>query len=172
LTSTGVAVGTPAYMSPEQALADGDLDARSDVYSLACVTYEMIAGIPPFVGATPQAVMARRFGSPPPLLGETREGVPPHVETAVSKALCRAPADRWQSAREFGDALQSPTATQSDDRVQQAVGDRRKKYGRIIAATIGVALAGAGLFAVTLGQADPVTRAQRAVADWDFDRAQ
>ncbi|MGK2961854.1 MAG: serine/threonine-protein kinase, partial [Gemmatimonadaceae bacterium] len=79
LTSTGVAIGTPAYMSPEQALADGDLDARSDIYSLACVTYEMIAGIPPFVGATPQAVMARRFASPPPPLRETREGVSPQV---------------------------------------------------------------------------------------------
>ncbi len=172
LTSTGVAVGTPAYMSPEQALADGDLDARSDIYSLACVTYEMIAGIPPFVGATPQAVMARRFGSPPPPLNETREGVPQHVETAVSKALCRAPADRWQTAREFGDALQTPTATQGDNRVQQAVGDRRKKYGRIIAAIVAIALAGVALFAVILGQADPITRAQRAVADWDFDRAE
>ena len=64
LTSTGVAVGTPAYMSPEQALADHNLDARSDIYSLGCVVYELVAGIPPFVGATPQSVLAWRFASP------------------------------------------------------------------------------------------------------------
>ena len=105
LTSTGVAVGTPAYMSPEQALADKDLDARSDIYSLGCVTYEMIAGIPPFVGATSQAVMARRFVAAAPPLNETRDGVPEHIQHAVAKSLMRAPADRWQTALQFADAL-------------------------------------------------------------------
>jgi len=93
LTSTGVTVGTPAYMSPEQALADKDLDARSDIYSLGCVVYEMIAGIPPFAGATAQAVMARRFIASAPLLRETRDGVPEVIERSVAKSLMRAPAD-------------------------------------------------------------------------------
>lgn len=109
LTSTGVAIGTPAYMSPEQALSDKGLDARSDIYSLACVTYEMIAGIPPFVGATPQAVMTRRFVAPAPPLGETRDGVPAHVEAAVARALMRAPADRWQTVEDFSSALRAAT---------------------------------------------------------------
>lgn len=170
LTSTGVAVGTPAYMSPEQALADGDLDARSDIYSLACVTYEMIAGIPPFVGATPQAVMARRFGSPPPPLSETREGVPLHVETAVSKALCRAPADRWQTAREFGDALTNPS-TAGNKAVKSRFDFRRRTYGRLIGGLLGVVLVGVGIYAAVAMRSDHVARAERAVEDWDFTRA-
>jgi len=105
LTASGVALGTPAYMSPEQALADGELDARSDIYSFGCVVYEMIAGIVPFLGATPQAVMARRLASAPPPLREMRQGVPEHVDRAVAKALRRAPADRWPSASAFGAAL-------------------------------------------------------------------
>ena len=170
LTSTGMAVGTPAYMSPEQALADGTLDARSDVYSLACVLYEMIAGIPPFVGATPQAVMARRFGSPPPPLSETREGVPPHVEHAVSKALCRAPADRWQSAAEFSRALLNTGSTESLRDVRSHVEARRKKYGRIIAATALVAVIAAGAFAMFTG-GNPVVRARESIEEWDFSEA-
>ncbi|MEP6508321.1 MAG: serine/threonine-protein kinase, partial [Gemmatimonadales bacterium] len=120
LTSTGVAVGTPAYMSPEQALADHDVDNRSDIYSLACVTYEMIAGIPPFVGATAQAVMARRFIAPPPPLSQARELVPPAVERAVMKAMCKAPADRWQNVEEFGAALRETTPSPTVQ-AQQAV---------------------------------------------------
>ncbi len=111
MTSSGIAVGTPAYMSPEQALSDRDLDARSDIYSLGCVTYEMIAGIPPFVGATSQAVMSRRFVAPAPPLHEAREGVPDHVERAVAKALMRAPVDRWQNADQFARALVTPAET-------------------------------------------------------------
>lgn len=109
LTATGIALGTPAYMSPEQALADGDLDARSDIYSFGCVVYEMIAGIVPFLGATPQVVMARRLASAPPPLREMREGVPEHVDRAVARALRRAPADRWASASAFGAALGVPS---------------------------------------------------------------
>jgi tRNA A-37 threonylcarbamoyl transferase component Bud32 len=170
LTSTGMAVGTPAYMSPEQALADGTLDARSDVYSLACVTYEMIAGIPPFVGATPQAIMARRFGSAPPPLSETREGVPPHVEHAVSKALCRAPADRWQSASEFGRALVNAGTAESLHDVKSHVEGHRKSYGRAIAGVAAVALLAAGAYAYSSGR-DHVLRAQAAIEDWNFQEA-
>ena len=172
LTSTGIALGTPAYMSPEQALADHDLDARSDIYSLACVTYEMIAGIPPFVGATPQAVMARRFASAPSPLRETREGVPEHVEFAVSRALSRAPADRWQTAKEFSDALSSPKFSESIQQARRHQDSRRRTYGRGIAATIGIVVLAAGTFAANVVRGDHVARAQRAIADWDLDRAE
>jgi serine/threonine protein kinase len=171
LTSTGMAVGTPAYMSPEQALADGTLDARSDIYSLGCVLYEMIAGLPPFVGATPQAIMARRFGSPPPPLSETREGVPPHVDGAVSKALCRAPADRWQTAAEFGRALKNETPTASLHSVRSRVENNRKRYARVIAGVIGAAIVAGAAFAMFSPGADRVHRAEEMIERWDFEGA-
>ncbi|MDQ3243652.1 MAG: serine/threonine protein kinase [Gemmatimonadota bacterium] len=146
ITSTGIAVGTPAYMSPEQAMSELNLDARSDVYSLGCVTYEMIAGIPPFVGATAQAVMSRRSVAPAPPLYETRDGVSVPVQQAVAKALSRSPADRWQTAAEFGHALSSPIASESMQHVRQHVDLRRAKYARAIAVTVLLSLvAGGGL---------------------------
>jgi eukaryotic-like serine/threonine-protein kinase len=105
LTQTGTTVGTPAYMSPEQAAGERMLDARSDVYSLGCVVWEMIAGEPPFTGPTAQAVLMRRFSETPKPLREVRETVPEGVERAVAKALAKSPADRFASAGEFGKAL-------------------------------------------------------------------
>jgi len=94
LTQTGLAVGTPAYMSPEQATG-GMVDARSDVYALACVLYEMLAGEPPYTGGTAQAVIAKRLSEPIPHLGTLRS-VPPVVEAAVTRGLARSPADRFR----------------------------------------------------------------------------
>ena len=108
LTQTGLAVGTPAYMSPEQASGARDLDARTDVYALATVLYEMLAGEPPFAGPTPQAAVARRFTEAPQPLRRVRETVPDAVEHAVLKALAKAPADRFPSAAEFARALNTP----------------------------------------------------------------
>lgn len=167
LTSTGVAVGTPAYMSPEQALADHDLDSRSDIYSLGCVLYEMIAGIPPFVGATPQSVMSRRFIAPPPPLHEVRDRVSPEIEAAVMRALARSPADRWQKVQDFSDSLTaaplSPTL-----QTQQVVLDRKKRkyaYG-----LIGVGVVAAGIMAAAAWSVsrDFVRRGQESLARWDF----
>jgi serine/threonine-protein kinase len=111
LTQTGLAVGTPAYMSPEQASGARDLDARTDVYALATVLYEMLAGEPPFAGPTPQAAVARRFTEAPRPLRQVRETVPEAVEQAVLKALAKAPADRFPSAAEFARALNSPAVS-------------------------------------------------------------
>ena len=112
LTATGLAVGTPAYMSPEQAAGDRDVDARSDVYSLATVLYEMLSGETPFVAATSQAMIARRFTETAKPLRQVRESVPEHVERAVAKALSRTAADRYATASEFSRALTpAPTMT-------------------------------------------------------------
>jgi serine/threonine-protein kinase len=103
LSETGLATGTPAYMSPEQAAADPQIDARTDIYSLGCVIYEMLSGEPLSSGPSEQAV---------PCLGSPRETVPPRVEQAITKALAKNPADRFPSAAEFGEALKQPEGTQ------------------------------------------------------------
>ena len=105
LTSTGLVLGTPAYMSPEQAAAGGRLDARSDIYALGCVAYEMLAGTPPFTGPTTRAIMARHAVDPVPPLHTVRATVPPAVEAAIERALAKVPADRFATAAEFADAL-------------------------------------------------------------------
>jgi serine/threonine protein kinase len=106
LTETGMAVGTPAYMSPEQARGEAELDGRSDIYSLACMTYEMLAGEAPLAGRTPQITMVRRQSESPVALSLLRETVAEPLEVAVLKALSRLPADRFASAGQFGDAVQ------------------------------------------------------------------
>ena len=116
LTETGLAVGTPAYMSPEQAAAGPRIDGRSDVYSLACMLYEMLAGEPPWSGPTAQAVLARRLTDPMPSLVAARETVPAHVEDAIRRALARTPADRFATMSAFADALDKRAAEQSGTR--------------------------------------------------------
>ncbi|HEX2218619.1 MAG TPA: protein kinase [Gemmatimonadales bacterium] len=105
LTETGFAVGTPAYMSPEQAAGDRGLDARTDIYSLAAVLYEMLAGQPPYVGATTQALMLKRLTEPPPSARATRPNVPDQVDQAIRKALSPVAADRFGTMSQFGQAL-------------------------------------------------------------------
>src|SRR4051812_53767 len=111
LTETGLALGTPAYMSPEQAAGDRDLDLRTDVYSLGAVLYEMLAGEPPFTGPTAQAVIARRMTETPRPLRSVREGLPENLERTVMKSLARSPADRQRSAGELARELSGATAT-------------------------------------------------------------
>jgi serine/threonine-protein kinase len=105
LTNTGLAVGTPAYMSPEQGSGDRELDLRTDLYSLGAVLYEMLAGEPPFTGPTTQAIITRRLTESPRPLRTVRDTVPPGVEAVVMKALARVPADRFTTAGEFAAAL-------------------------------------------------------------------
>ena len=103
--TAGFALGTPPYMSPEQTYGDRELDARSDVYSLGCVLYEMLAGAPPFREPKAQAVFARHRDTPPPPLGVDRPDIPPALEQAVMRALAKDPADRFASAKAFEDAV-------------------------------------------------------------------
>ncbi|HEY7193071.1 MAG TPA: protein kinase [Gemmatimonadales bacterium] len=106
ITETGMAVGTPAYMSPEQARAGRVIDARSDIYSLGCVVYEMLGGQPPFTGPTPQAVLARHTLDPVPSLRTLRPTVPVALEDVIERALAKMPADRFTTAHEFSQALE------------------------------------------------------------------
>jgi eukaryotic-like serine/threonine-protein kinase len=108
LTGTGITLGTPYYMSPEQAAGERTVDARSDVYGLACVLYELLAGEPPYTGPSAQAVMAKRFTHPVPSVRRVRPTVPPAVEQALIKALARVPADRFASAADFARVLTAP----------------------------------------------------------------
>ena len=105
ITQTGLSLGTPQYMSPEQATGDRQIDGRTDIYSLGALTYEMLTGEPPHVGSTSQAIIARVLTERPRSIRATRASVPEHVEAAVHQALEKLPADRWATARDFADAL-------------------------------------------------------------------
>jgi len=105
LTGTGVAVGTPLYMSPEQAAGSRDLDGRSDLYSLGCVLYEMLAGVPPFAGTTAESIAHQHLNVAPRPVTELRPAVPVTVASALQRALAKAPADRFDRAALFGEAL-------------------------------------------------------------------
>ena len=118
LTQTGMMIGTPAYVSPEQAAGETNLDGKSDQYSLACVVYEMITGERPFAGATPQSIMAKRFTETPRALRTIRSAVPESVEKAVMRAMATDATGRYSTTAQFGQALASgnlvtPTNTET-----------------------------------------------------------
>ncbi|HEY0243115.1 MAG TPA: protein kinase, partial [Gemmatimonadaceae bacterium] len=108
LTKGGIALGTPEYMSPEQASGTDDIGTSTDIYALGCVVYEMLAGHPPFMGNSSLSVMARHVTEKPKPLRSIRPEVPPHVEHAVAKALAKMPEERFTTASEFTAALQQP----------------------------------------------------------------
>ncbi len=137
LTETGIALGTPAYMSPEQAVEDGPIDGRADLYALGCVVYEMLAGTPPFTGPTAQAILARHAVDPVAPIRTVRDTVPRGVEQAVLKALAKVPADRYPGATEFAEALTQPAVEQGSS------GRLAKSRGAKLALGVGVATAGA-----------------------------
>jgi len=105
LTETGLAVGTPAYMSPEQGVGSGEVDSRSDLYSLGCVLYELLTGETPYLGNTPQAIIAKKLSEPTPRVSVVRDKVPAAVEAALERMLSRNAVDRFATASEFVAAL-------------------------------------------------------------------
>jgi serine/threonine-protein kinase len=115
ITRTGMSIGTPAYMSPEQAGGEAKVDGRSDLYSLGCVLYEMLTGEPPFTGPSAQAIIAKRFVAEIPKVRTTRD-VPEGVDYAVTRALARTPVDRFPTAAEFAEALRSLSGSGSFQR--------------------------------------------------------
>ncbi len=171
LTSTGIGVGTPAYMSPEQALGDRNLDVRTDIYSLGCVLYEMIGGLPPFVGPTAQVVISRRFAGNPPPLRELRDGVPESVEYAIERALAKSPADRWSSAEDFGVALNACATGELRFTTSSQRYWWRRPNRRAAMITIAAGVIVASAFAWSAAFREPVAHAQRAIAEWNFPEA-
>jgi len=113
LTQTGMSVGTPAYMSPEQATGDRALDARSDIYSLGAVLFEMLAGEQPYTGPTVQAILMKRLSEPVPRVRSGRPSVPEAVDLVISRSLAIVPADRYPTAVQFAQALEQAAATTS-----------------------------------------------------------
>jgi serine/threonine-protein kinase len=137
LTETGLSMGTPHYMSPEQATGDMHVGPETDIYALGCVLYEMLVGEPPHTGSTPQAVLGKIITEPPPRASKQRKAVPTNVEAAIAKSLEKVPADRFPGSRDFATALMDPTFSHGD--VHDAQGPRS---GAVLAAS---ALAGAAV---------------------------
>lgn len=137
LTETGIAVGTPAYMSPEQAAGETTIDGRADVYALGCVVYEMLAGQPPFTGSSSQAVLARHALDPVPPLRTIRPDLPQGVDGAVLKALAKAPADRFDSTAAFKAAL----VASATERPRRRLASRGVLVGLAVLGAVIVAIA-------------------------------
>ncbi len=142
LTGTGLAIGTPAYMSPEQAMGLAEVDARSDVYALGCVVYEMVGGRAPFEGSTPQALLAKHAADTVPGLRASDPAIPVFMERAVEKALAKSPGDRFPTPSAFAEALTTQTE------VPRASGARRLRPRQRLGIGVGVGL---GLLAAVLG---------------------
>jgi len=143
LTETGLSLGTPHYMSPEQATGDRNVDARSDLYSLASVLYEMLVGEPPMTGKTVQAVIAKLMTEPAMHVRTVRPTVSEHVDAAVAKALAKVPADRFTSVAEFTRALDTAPVTAPNVSVSAAsTGAMPVAHGKSRRAIIGAAIAG------------------------------
>ena len=161
LTETGLAIGTPAYMSPEQSAGATRLDGRSDIYALGCVLYEMLAGQPPFTGPTAQAILARHAVDPVPALRTVRPTVPPGLEQAVTRALAKVPADRYATAGAFVKALAEASvapAVGRDGAPTTVLNVRRvaMKRGRWMLAAAAAALAALGLAGVFAREPAPL----------------
>ncbi|MDX1675155.1 MAG: serine/threonine-protein kinase, partial [Longimicrobiales bacterium] len=147
ITETGLSLGTPHYMSPEQAAGERTLDKRSDVYALGCVLYEMLTGQPPFGGPNAQTVLGRILTGDPDPVTEHRRSVPANVEAAVHKSLERLPADRFESAKAFSEALRNPSFRRSADpgRRYAANPDAAGRWKRIALIAMAAAVVFAGL---------------------------
>jgi serine/threonine-protein kinase len=167
MTETGMSLGTPHYMSPEQAMGERELTARSDVYALGCVLYEMLAGEPPFTGPTPQAIVARVVTEEPRSLSLQRKTIPPNVEASVQRALQKLPADRFGSAAEFAQALVDPYLTHATVTLSGAT--TRRKTALVLALGAVAVLATVAAAWAWLGRpaapARPVTRVHMALPD-------
>jgi serine/threonine-protein kinase len=139
LTDTGLALGTPQYMSPEQGLAHREVGPRSDVYALGCVVYEMLAGEPPFTGPTAQAIIAKAARDTPPPLRVGRPSVPLQIDAAVSKALAKLPADRFASGAELVRALEDTEVATTTPAALPGIVSRYRRVVAVLAALLLVA---------------------------------
>ena len=167
LTSLGVALGTPAYMAPEQAAADPHVDQRADIYAFGCLAYEVLTGAPPFVGRTPQALLAAQATQAPESCERRRSGLPPDLTDLVMRCLGKRPADRPQTAAEVLQALDgvlTPAAGLAPTAVTTAIRSdrRRSRIIEIAAATVVLAVAaGIGAWLVSTRASAPSRRIER-----------
>jgi serine/threonine protein kinase/tetratricopeptide (TPR) repeat protein len=170
LTQAGMAIGTPAYMSPEQASADPAVDGRTDIYSLGCVGFEMLAGRPPFEGANVHAVIARMLSKTTPSIRAVRPEVSPALESAITRAIARDPDDRWQTGTDFSAALDQARTGSSSRSMRPFFGSRmsmRSKIGGmsvLIAAVAGAILLSAKSMRTSESRTVPATRHDSAVS--------
>ncbi len=142
ITGAGLAVGTPAYMAPEQATAEGGVDARADQYALAVTTYEMLTGVPPFTGPTAAAIIASRYSRPTPSVRAIRPEIPEAVDAALQRALAVEPGDRFESVVAFARALESDTPVPASPK--GPVG--RPRQALLLALAVAALLGTAGMF--------------------------
>jgi tetratricopeptide (TPR) repeat protein len=156
LTSSGLIVGTPEYMSPEQGSYHGKVDGRSDIYALGCVLYEMLSGEPPFTGPTAQAIIARHMSDPPRSLRVVRSTIPPHVEAAIEAALAKVPADRFASAEQFIAALGPEGEATTADRMAR----KRHRPARRVAGLLGgiAIVSGVAIWQFAVSTTPPLNR--------------
>ncbi len=162
MTETGMSLGTPHYMSPEQAMGEREITPKTDIYALGCVLYEMLTAEPPFTGANAQAIIGRVLTEEPRSLTAQRRTIPPNVEAAVLTAMAKLPADRFASAKEFGEALGKGDFTMVGTRAiagaTARVPERPTRRQRVLQATPWVlVLAGLGLYVSERSRPEPVT---------------
>jgi len=162
MTETGMSLGTPAYMSPEQAMGSRDITPKADIYALGAVLYEMLSGEPPFVGPSAQAIIARVMTEEPRALSLHRHTIPPHVEAVTRKALEKLPADRFATAADFAEALGNPAFTTGTTAEARPVAAHARPSRRLAAmapwAVAGLAIVAAAWMALRPRPAPPVTR--------------
>ena len=139
LTQTGLSLGTPQYMSPEQAMGERMIDARSDIYSLGAILYEMLAGMPPFSGPTTQAVIAKLVTETPKPVRDLRPAVSPAIDAAIARSLEKIPADRFDTAKEFAGALES--AVYDSGGITPLRPAPKKRYGGLVVAVVATIVA-------------------------------
>jgi serine/threonine-protein kinase len=157
LTETGIALGTPEYMSPEQGAGSGELDGRSDIYSLGCVLYEMLGGQPPFTGVTVESVIHQHIGAKPSPVSEVREAVPSQVTVTLDRMLAKTPADRFATAAQFSEALAARVPTRAAPAAPASVLPRSRRVGRLaIVGVAGVVAVAGALLVFALGREPPV----------------
>jgi Tol biopolymer transport system component/tRNA A-37 threonylcarbamoyl transferase component Bud32 len=169
MTETGMSLGTPHYMSPEQAMGEREITARSDVYALGCVMYEMLVGEPPFTGPTAQAVVAKVLTEAPPAVRTRRATVPEHVEDVIQVALQKLPADRFGTAAEFGAALTTPTGATRRAPAPARQRMSRRQLGLVAGSTLALAAGAFLLGGRLLGgrQAPPLVFGRATHVTWD-----
>ena len=153
LTEVGISLGTPAYMSPEQATGETEIDARTDVYALGCIVYEMLCGHPPFTGASSRAIISKALTEEAQPITGQRERVPAHVDAAVMTALEKDPANRFASVREFASKLQDPSLEWLDDpkRDRRSSADRQNRRAATVAIVVLVLAVGVWVASVATG---------------------